>query len=95
MKITETKDGAIIEVYVKPNSQKFEVILEGNEVVVRCTEEPVKGKVNKELTKAFSKLFHTNVEIVSGFTSKQKKLLITHISKNEVERLLHYESSNF
>ena len=95
MKIAETKEGTIIEIYVKPNSQKFEVILEANDVIVRCTEEPVKGKVNKELTKAFSKLFHTKVEIVSGFTSKQKKLLITHIAKNEVERLLHYESSNF
>jgi len=95
MKITETKDGTIIEIYVKPNSQKFEVILEGNEVFVRCTEEPVKGKVNKELTKAFSKLFHTKVEIVSGFTSKQKMLLITGIEKSEVERLLQDESSNF
>lgn len=95
MKITETKDGTIIEIYVKLNSQKFEVILKGNDVIVRCTEEPVKGKVNKELTKAFSKLFHTKVAIVSGFTSKQKMLLITGIEKSEVERLLHDESSNF
>ena len=88
MKLTETKDGTIIEIYVKRNSQKFEVILEGDELIVRCTEEPVKGKVNKELAKAFSNLFHAKVEIVSGFTSKQKKLLITGVAKSEVEQLL-------
>ena len=88
MKITETKDGTIIEVFVKPKSQKFEVVLEGHEVVVRCTEEPVKGKVNKELLKALSKFFHTNVELVSGATSRQKRLLLKGMAKSEVERLL-------
>jgi uncharacterized protein (TIGR00251 family) len=92
MNITETKDGAIIEVYVKPKSQKFEVALEGDEVVVRCIEEPVKGKVNKELLKALSKFFHTNVELVSGVTSRQKRLLLKGMAKSEVERLLRNES---
>jgi uncharacterized protein (TIGR00251 family) len=88
MKISETKDGTIIEVFVKPNSAKFEAIIEGDEVVVRCTEEPVKGKVNKELVKELSKLFHHKVEIISGFTSKQKKLLLKGACKSEVERIL-------
>jgi uncharacterized protein (TIGR00251 family) len=88
MKINQTKNGTLIEVFVKPNSARFEVIVEDGELVVRCTEEPVKGKVNKELAKAFSKLFHAKVEIVSGFTSKQKKLLIIGVAKSEVEQLL-------
>jgi uncharacterized protein (TIGR00251 family) len=92
MNVKDTKDGAILEVFVKPKSPKFEVLLEGDEVVVRCTEEPVKGKVNKELLKAFSKLFHTNVELVSGATSRQKRLLLKDIEKSEVERLLRNES---
>jgi uncharacterized protein (TIGR00251 family) len=93
MKISETKDGTVIEVFVKPKSAKFEVLLEGEEVVVRCTEEPVKGKVNKELLKALSKFFHTNVELVSGATSRQKRLLLKGIEKSDVERLLRNESS--
>lgn len=93
MKLTETKDGTIIEIYVKPNSQKFEVILKEDDVVVRCTEEPVKGKVNKEILKALSKFFHTNVELVSGATARQKRLLIKNIRKSEVERLLCKDSS--
>ena len=95
MKITETKDGTIIEVFVKPKSQKFEVVLEGHEVVVRCTEEPVKGKVNKELLKALSKFFHTNVELVSGATSRQKRLLVKNVSKKQVEALLHTENLGY
>ena len=93
MKLTETKDGVIVEVFVKPNSPKFEVVVEGNEVVVRSTEEPTKGKVNKELIKEFSKLFHTKVEIVSGSTSRQKRLLIRDVEKNGVERFLHGDST--
>jgi uncharacterized protein (TIGR00251 family) len=89
MKLTETKEGTVIEVFVKPKSARFEVSLEGDEVVVRCTEEPVKGKVNKELLKALSKFFHTNVELVSGATSRQKRLLIKNTSKTETETLLH------
>ncbi len=58
LKLTETKDGTIVEVFVKPSSPKFSLNLEGDEIVVRCTEEPVKGKVNKELLKALSKVFH-------------------------------------
>ena len=88
MKITETKDGAVIEVFVKPKSAKFEVLLEGDEIIVRCTEEPVKGKVNKELLKAISKLFHTNVQLVSGATSRQKTLLIQGADKSSVEATL-------
>jgi len=88
MKLSETKDGAIIEVFVKPNSPKFEIAIDDDAIVVFCTEQPVKGKVNKELVKEFAKLFHAKVEIVSGLTSKQKRLLITGVEKSKVEQLL-------
>jgi len=93
MKLTETKDGTVIEVFVKPNSPNFEVTLEGEEVVVRCTEEPAKGKVNKELTKELSRLFHARVELVSGSTSRQKRFLIAGIKRNEAESLLKNEGN--
>ncbi len=93
MKIIETKKDLIIEVFVKPKSANFEVTLEGDELIVRCTKEPVNGKVNKELLKALSKFFHTNVELVSGISSRQKRLLLKGIRKSEVEHLLSYRSS--
>ena len=88
MKITETKAGTIIEVFVKPNSPKFELKIDNEEILVFSTQEPVKGKVNKELVKELTKLFHQKVEIVSGLTSRQKKFLIKNVGKSEVERLL-------
>ena len=93
MKITQSKNGIILEVLIKPKSRKFEILLEEDELIVRCTEEPFKGKVNKELLKNLARLFHTNVEIVSGATSKQKRLLLRNIEKSEVERLLCKVSS--
>ena len=91
MSITQTKDGVIITIFVKPNSPKFKVELDGNEIIVHSTEEPVKGKVNKEIIKEFTKLLHTKVEIVSGATSKQKKLRIKGVERKEIEHLLQNE----
>lgn len=88
MRINEVKDGVILDVNVKPNSKEFKIVVEGDEIVVFCVEEPVKGKVNKELVKEFSRLFHSKVELVSGFTSRQKKLLIRGFRKSEAERIL-------
>ena len=88
MKVTETKDGTIIEVFVKPNQPKFDIKIDGDEIIVFSTEEPVKGKVNKEIIKELTKRFHAKVEIVSGFASKQKRLLVKGVGKNEAESFL-------
>jgi uncharacterized protein (TIGR00251 family) len=88
MKIQKIKQGVILEVYVKPRSKGFKIMADGGEIVIFCREEPVKGKVNKELIKELSRLFHRKVELVSGFTSKQKKLLIRNAEKSEVEQVL-------
>ena len=89
MKLTETKDGTVIEVFVKPNQPKFEAKTDGDEILVFSTEEPVKGKVNKEIIKELSRLFHAEVELISGATSKQKHLLAKGVERSEIERLLH------
>ena len=94
MKLTETKDGTIIEVFVKPNQPKFKITLDGDELIVFSTEEPVKGKVNKKIIKELSKFFHAKVELVSGLTSRQKQLLIRSMEKNEAERLLGLKKSS-
>ena len=88
MSITETKDGVIITIFVKPNSPKFRIELDGDEIIVHCTEEPVKGKVNKEIIKEFTKLLHAKVELASGATSRQKQLFVQGIGKSQAEQLL-------
>ncbi len=88
MSISETKDGVILSIFVKPNSSKFKIELDGTEIVVHATEEPEKGKVNKEIIKEFTKLLHAKVELASGFTSKQKQLFIKGMNKQQLEKIL-------
>ena len=89
MRLTEIEKGTVIEVSVKPNQPKFNVKIDGDEIIVFCTEKPVKGRVNKEVIRELSRFFHAEIEIVSGLTSKQKRLLIKNMSKSNVESLLH------
>ena len=76
MKLQETTDGTIIDIYVKPNSKQFQIKIDDVGLVVYCREAPMKGKVNKELIKELSKFFNKKVEILSGQTSRHKKILI-------------------
>ena len=88
MSIKETKDGVSITIFVKPNSSKFKIEFDGTEIVVYSTEEPIKGKVNKEIIKEFTKLLHAKVELTSGFTSKEKHFSVKGISKQKAEQFL-------
>ena len=88
MRLRETPQGVILDVHVKPNAKVFNLRMEDNELVVLCCEAPVKGKANKELVKHFSRLFGHKVELVSGFTSRQKKFLISDINAEEVNLVI-------
>ena len=88
MKLQKVSDGVIVAVFVKPNSKEFQLKIEGDELVVSCRESPIKGKVNKELIKELSRIFKRRVDIVAGFTSRQKKVLIKGISTDEINAAL-------
>jgi hypothetical protein len=88
VKIRETQKGLVLDVYVKPRSKEFRIVVEGDDIVVHCSEEPVEGRVNKELVKKLSRLFSKKVELVSGFSSRQKRLLVKDAEKGEIERAL-------
>jgi uncharacterized protein (TIGR00251 family) len=88
VRVTEIEEGCIIDVSVKPRSREFKLVLEEDDIVLFCTEEPLRGRVNKEIIKELSRFFHKQVELVSGFSSKQKKLLVKGVTKKDVEDLL-------
>jgi uncharacterized protein len=85
MSIKETKDGVLFSIFVKPNSPKFSIKLDGDEIVIHATEEPEKGKVNKEILKELTRLFQARVELVSGATSREKQLFVAGISKAQLQ----------
>lgn len=89
MSVTETKDGVIIDMFVKPRQRQFELRVEEGQLVVLSTEEPTKGKVNKEIIKRLSKLFNARTELVSGATSRQKRILIVGASRESVVQILN------
>ncbi len=88
MKLTETKNGTIIEVFVKPNQSEFKLVTEEDDIVIFSTEEPVKGRANKEIVRELTKLFQARVELISGSTSKQKRLIVDGLSKKEIQKIL-------
>ncbi len=88
MELQKTAEGTILEVDVKPNSKEFKIEINENKLVVFCRETPVKGRVNRELVKHFSRLFKRKIEIVSGYSSRQKRILIKDTEPGEVTQVL-------
>ena len=88
MRLQKISDGVVIIVHVKPKAKQFRVSVESDELVVFCQEAPVKGKVNRELVKRLSRLFHKRVEILSGFSTRQKKILVRDAEVEEVKQYL-------
>jgi uncharacterized protein (TIGR00251 family) len=87
MKLLQVPEGTILEIRVKPKSRQFKTKL-NDELVIFCRGTPVKGRVNNELVKQLSRLFKKKVEIVSGFTSKQKRVLVRDAEVKEIEKIL-------
>ncbi len=56
--------------------------------MVYATEAPEKGKVNREIIKELTKLLHAQVELASGFTSKQTQFIVKGIDKQQLEKVL-------
>ena len=89
MSLKETKEGTFITIFVKPKSPRFAIESYGGEIVVHATEEPVKGKVNKEILREFTKLMSTKVLLVAGAASRQKTLFVKGIGEGQAVQLLH------
>lgn len=72
------ESGVFYNVKAKPNSSKSEIVWNSDngcfDVFLRAI--PENNKANVELIKLFKKKFKVNVEIVSGFTSKNKKIKV-------------------
>jgi len=94
MSITQTSEGTVLKIFVKPNSSKFKIEFEDKEIIVYSTEEPIKGRVNKEITKELTKLLGYRVGIVSGLASKQKVLLLKEARKDTIENALRSAADN-
>ncbi len=87
MKLMRTSKGVVLEIKVKPKSNKFK-IQRNDEITVFCKEAPIKGRVNRTVEKELARLFKRKVAFVTGFNDRKKRVLIEKTSVEEVERVL-------
>ena len=90
--LTETPEGTVLNVKAQPRSSKAGVDgLVGDAVKVRVKCAPVDGKANKELVETLAEAFglpKTRVVFKSGETSKQKRILLSGVSADEVRKVV-------
>lgn len=86
-------DGStIFSVRVVPRASRSEIIgIHDAALKVRIASPPVDGAANDELTKLFAKYFgvtKSDVEIIGGQSSKNKRIKITNLSQSMFEEKL-------
>jgi hypothetical protein len=66
----------ILDVSVVTKSPKFSVSMKDGMIKIRLTSPPEKGEANAELVKELSKALGVSVRILTGHTSRRKRLEI-------------------
>jgi uncharacterized protein (TIGR00251 family) len=92
MEVVE-KDGSIVfSVRVVPRASRSEIIGEHDGALkIRISSAPVDGAANAELIRLFAKHFgvsKSDVSILNGETSKNKRIKIANVSVSKVRELI-------
>ncbi len=85
----------ILNAKVLPGKKLFAVEYdkEKDSLIVKITQVPDKGKANKEIVKELKKLFGTDIEIVFGLKSKEKKIKF-NLPKESIITLLETQANS-
>ncbi len=86
--VDKDSEGTLIKSLVVPNSRSQCVELGDEGIVIRLKNPPVKGKANDELVKFLKKLLKKPVLIASGFTNREKVILVRNADADYVMRRL-------
>lgn len=90
--LTPHADGVVLQLLVQPRASNNAVVgPQGEELKVRLTSPPVEGAANRLCCEFLAKRLGVAkgaVELLSGDTSRHKRLLIRGVSVAEVERQL-------
>jgi len=94
--IREASGGVVVSLLIQPRASKNQVSgLQGDRLKLRLTAPPVEGAANKMCTTFLAKCLgvaKSNLEIVSGQSSRQKQILIHGGSLEEIKGLLEKAS---
>ncbi len=87
------QESAFLAVRIQPRASKNEIIpIDGGAFKIRLTAPPVDGAANEALVKFLSDVLGTaksRVAIISGETSREKRIRISGMSEAEVRRMLN------
>ncbi|MGQ0541622.1 MAG: DUF167 domain-containing protein [Blastocatellia bacterium] len=88
----EKENSITFTISVVPRASKSEIIGEtGGIIRVKISAPPVDGAANAEVVKLFAKVFgvsKSSVEIVSGKTSRTKRIRITGVTALQMQSVL-------
>lgn len=91
-------DKTLIAIHAQPGAKRDAIVGEFNgRLKVALNAPPVDGKANAKLMKYLSKLLgvsKSSIQLISGETSRDKRLAITSLSSNTIFEILQTESKN-
>ena len=89
--IREVEGGIVVSVKVQPNASNDRVVGEhADQLKIAVTVAPEKGKANKAVIKVLSRLLNvkiSDIEILSGETSRDKKVFIRNMTEESFSKL--------
>jgi uncharacterized protein (TIGR00251 family) len=87
----ERSEGVELSVYIQPRASKTEIVgLHGEALKIRIAAPPVDGQANAALTRYLSQQLdipHHHVQLISGLSSKQKRIFIKGITLPQMTSL--------
>ena len=88
MDIRETAKGVLLSVRVKTGSEMFKFGVFNDRLVIHVKSPPSENKANREIVKEMKKLFGKDVEIVKGYTSREKIILVRDTKIEDIKDFL-------
>ncbi len=84
---------ATLSVRIQPRASKNEIVVQSDgSLKIRLTAPPVDGAANEALIAFLAKVLRVSrsqIEILSGHTSREKRVRIGGISRDDAERILN------
>lgn len=93
LRVMEEKGGCTFQVRVVPRSRQDKVVgMHGDALKIRLTAAPEKGKANRALQEFLARrlgVSRSDVEILSGHTSRNKRVRVESVPADAIRGLLN------
>ena len=94
--VVSTNSGVTLSIRTQPGSSKNRIIGEyGGRLKLAVTAAPEKGKANKAVIELLADTLHiheSSIHIISGESSRDKRLMIEGVTPEDIQSLLNLQS---